>query len=223
MTKMTSFAPAIERACLGADALCKLYAAEVKWSLGQRVSRDSQLLLLVLNRLIRNSNLSLADRRSLAVYVAARTGGQENYATFDTALASGDLRPMAYAYALPSIPLACASLLLSLTGPTYSFLGGATVGLDAARQAATAVRLGTTPQAIVVTTACPPTSESSTYQAVALHVNDSVAQVLDHGFGADSEPALSQCPVACFEDYLGRLFGPAAQCGFRSPKRRERT
>ncbi|KIC07227.1 hypothetical protein RA19_24840, partial [Leisingera sp. ANG-M1] len=121
--------------------LDRCFRREVKWPQAFRVGTDSRLLLLALHRLFEATGLSRAGRHHAATYLGCRYGAQECYGEFDQALSEGRSNPLAYAYALPSIPLACASLLFQMRGQTYTVVGPQ-AGVQIADMAATSPQTG---------------------------------------------------------------------------------
>lgn len=125
------------------------YAREVRWAQGFRVNNDSRLVLLGMRRLLSQKILSESEMRTAAFVVGCRLGAMDSYETFDDALVQGKEVPLAFAYALPSMPLACASICHSLRGITYTVTGERDAGIQAFRQATELVASGTS--RIVVT------------------------------------------------------------------------
>lgn len=107
------------------------YAKEVRWAQGFRVNNDSRLLLLGMRRLLGQRLLSDAELRTAACVLGCRMGAMDSYETFDDGLLAGNDVPLAFAYALPSIPLACASICHALRGITYTLTGEQDVGIQA--------------------------------------------------------------------------------------------
>ncbi len=121
---------------------------ELRWPAAQRVNLDARLLLLGLQRL--RSRLGWTDEafQSSAVVLGCRLGAIDSYEAFDDSLEDGWPAPLSFAHALPSIPLACASLCFGLRGHTVTLSGDAGVGLQALEQAARLIRAGRAERAI---------------------------------------------------------------------------
>lgn len=117
------------------DALDKAYRREVRWPQGFRVNLDSRLILLGLRRFIECGVFSEPVLRNSDYVLGCRLGSMDSYERFDISLASTTPAPLAFAYALPSIPLACASVCHGLRGQTYTLVGQADVGVRALHQA----------------------------------------------------------------------------------------
>lgn len=166
-----------ERITVDADDLIYQYRMEIKWSHCLRVSSDSQLLLLTLHRLLSRIQVLPTPLRSLSLYVGSRYGAIDNYTSFDNSISRGRLRPMAYAYAHPSISLACASLAMSLIGSTYTVMGNELVGIDAARQAAFAIASGQIDKAVIVTTSTPVDPRDGMFDALAFIMTPMIAEI----------------------------------------------
>lgn len=130
------------------DALDKAYGREVRWTQGFRVNMDSRLLLLGLRRFLNANQLSESDLHSAEYVLGCRFGAMDSYEKFDASLAAGIPAPLAFAYALPSMPLACASVCYGLRGHTYTVVGQADVGIRAFRQAIALLGAGRTQRVI---------------------------------------------------------------------------
>jgi len=124
------------------DALDAAFRKEGRWPQAFRVSADSRLLLLGLSRLLGAGLLSAAELRDAALIAACRAGALDCYESFDDSLLRAQPSPLAFAYALPSIGLAAASICHGVTGPTYTLTGDAQVGLRGLEQAALLLRGG---------------------------------------------------------------------------------
>lgn len=126
-----------------AQGLEQAYAREVRWAQGFRVNADSRLMLLGMRRLLARKVVSEHELRAAAFVVGCRLGAMSSYESFDDGLLQGKEVPLAFAYALPSMPLACASICHSLRGVTYTLTGEGNVGIRAFRQAAALLESGT--------------------------------------------------------------------------------
>lgn len=124
------------------DALDAAFRKEGRWPQAFRVSADSRLLLLGLSRLSGAGLLRAAELRDAALIAACRAGALDCYESFDDSLVRAQPSPLAFAYALPSIGLAAASICHGITGPTYTLTGDAQVGLRGLEQAALLLRGG---------------------------------------------------------------------------------
>lgn len=123
-------------------ALDRAYAREVRWAQGFRVNVDSRLVLLGMRRLLSRRLVSEGELRAAAVVAGCRLGAMDSYEAFDCGLAQGREVPLAFAYALPCIPLACASICHSLRGITYTLTGAGDAGILAFQQAAALIESG---------------------------------------------------------------------------------
>jgi hypothetical protein len=122
------------------DALDAAYRKEGRWPQAFRVSADSRLVLLGLSRLLASALISAAELREAALIAACRAGALDCYESFDDSLLRAQPSPLTFAYALPSIGLAAASICHGVTGPTYTLAGDAQVGLRGLEQAALLLR-----------------------------------------------------------------------------------
>lgn len=111
------------------------YAREVRWAQGFRINNDSRLVLLGMRRLLSQKILTESEMRTAAFVIGCRLGAMDSYETFDDGLLQAKEVPLAFAYALPSMPLACASICHSLRGLTYTVTGEWDVGIQAFGQA----------------------------------------------------------------------------------------
>lgn len=118
------------------------YRREVRWPHGHRVNLDARLVLLGLYRLRSLAGLSDEEFRTCGVVLGCQLGAMESYEAFDRSMTAGGAAPLAFAHALPSMPLACASLCFRLPGYTLTVAGDAEVGLRALEQAALLMRAG---------------------------------------------------------------------------------
>lgn len=134
-----------------AGELAQAYAREVRWDQGFRVNIDSRLLLLGMRRLLSRGLVTDTELRTAAFVMGCRLGAMDSYESFDSALQQGKEMPLAFAYALPCMPLACASVCHSLRGVTYTLTGAEQAGIAAFKQAATLVESGA---ASVAVTGC---------------------------------------------------------------------
>ncbi|WP_310452590.1 hypothetical protein [Sulfuritalea sp.] len=123
-------------------SLGQAYAREVRWAQGFRVNIDSRLILLGIRRLLSCKIISDGELRAAAFVIGCRLGAMDSYESFDDGLAQGRDVPLAFAYALPSMPLACASICHSLRGVTYTVTGAGDAGIRAFSQAAALVESG---------------------------------------------------------------------------------
>ncbi len=121
---------------------------ELRWPAAQRVNLDTRLLLLGFQRL--RSRLDWTDEafRTSAVVLGCRLGAMDSYETFDRSLEEGWPAPLSFAHALPSIPLACASLCFGFRGHTVTLTGDAEVGVQVLAQAVRLIRAGRAERAI---------------------------------------------------------------------------
>ncbi len=122
--------------------LAEAYAREVRWAQGFRVNADSRLMLLGMRRLLARKLLAEHELRAAAFVIGCRLGAMDSYESFDDGLAHGKEMPLAFAYALPSMPLACASICHSLRGVTYTLTGEGDAGIQAFRQAVALLESG---------------------------------------------------------------------------------
>lgn len=118
------------------DELALFYQQEVAWSQGYRINTDARLLLLGVQRLIASGLINEAALGSCAVVLGCRLGAMDSYETFEDSLASRQPTPLAFAYALPSMPLASVSVRHAMRGITYTLTGGGDVGLKSMYQGA---------------------------------------------------------------------------------------
>ncbi len=132
----------------GSDEIEAAFRRELRWPQGHRVNLDSRLMLLGLKRLQAGLAWSEEAFRACAVVAGSRLGSMESYEAFDRSLTDGCPAPLAFAHALPSIPLACASLCFSLRGHVLTLMGGPEVGLTALEQAMALLRAGRASHAI---------------------------------------------------------------------------
>ncbi len=131
-----------------AVSLGQAYTREVRWAQGFRVNIDSRLMLLGMRRLLSRKIVSDGELRAAAFVIGCRLGAMDSYESFDDGLAQGREMPLAFAYALPSMPLACASICHSLRGVTYTVTGEGDAGIRAFSQAAALVESGAAGMAI---------------------------------------------------------------------------
>lgn len=124
------------------------YRKELRWPHALRVNLDARLLMLGLHRLRCALQLSDAEFRALGFVVGCRLGAMESYEAFERSLAQRYPAPLSFTHALPSIPLACASLHFRLQGQTLTLAGDADVGVRALAQAALLVRAGRCARAV---------------------------------------------------------------------------
>lgn len=124
------------------------FRRDVRWTPGLRVNLDARLIMLGLRRLRDRLNWTDEMLSSCSVVLGCRVGSMESYEGFDRSLVGGWPAPIAFSHALPSIPLACASLCFSLRGQTITLAGDANVGLHALEQASRLVRVGRSARAI---------------------------------------------------------------------------
>lgn len=119
-----------------------MYRDELRWPHGLRVNLDARLLLLGLERMRRQLHVTEPEFSACGVVVGCRLGAMESYEAFERSMAGNHPAPLAFAHALPSIPLACASLRFRLQGQTLTLVGGVDVGVRAVEQAMLLVRAG---------------------------------------------------------------------------------
>lgn len=117
------------------ERIDEAFRQEVRWPQAFRVNKDARLLLLTLSRLLTAKCLTLGMLRESAIIACCCDGAMDSYERFDDALSRGIDMPTAFVSALPSIPLACASIYFQLTGLTYTMTGGPEVGEQAFEQA----------------------------------------------------------------------------------------
>lgn len=129
-------------------AIDKAYGREVRWDQGFRVNLDSRLILLGLRRFMRGGGLTEDALRHSDFVLGCRLGTMDSYEKFDASLKAAAPAPLAFAYALPSMPMACASLYYGLHGQTYTLVGEAEVGIRALRQAVALITAGRSRQVI---------------------------------------------------------------------------
>lgn len=122
--------------------LHQAYAREVRWPLGYRVNLDARLLLVGARRLVCGRHLTEAQLREAAWVLGCRRGAMDSYERFDDSLRQGQPMPLPFAYALPSMPLACVSVCHAIRGITYTLTGGAAAGIRAFEQAVGLVAAG---------------------------------------------------------------------------------
>ena len=131
------------------DDLEKAYGCEVRWAQGFRVNVDSRLLLLGLRRMLSLKMLEENDLRNSEYVLGCRLGAMDSYESFDDSRKQGKSAPLAFAYALPSIPLACASVYFRLCGQTYTVVGKENIGLRALKQGIALIKAGRADRVIV--------------------------------------------------------------------------
>lgn len=141
------------------------FSRELRWSQGHRVNLDARLLLVGLNRLRERLSWKEAAFRNCALVAGSRLGAMDSYEAFDRSIELACPAPLAFASALPSIPLACASLCFSLRGPVLTLMGDVNVGVDAVRQAAALLRAGRSSHAIAGCWEAPSDTARHVYQA----------------------------------------------------------
>lgn len=208
-----------------ATSLGLAYAREVRWAQGFRVNVDSRLMLLGMRRLLSRKIVSEGELRAAAFVIGCRLGAMDSYESFDDGLAQGRQVPLAFAYALPSTPLACASICHSLRGVTYTLTGEGDAGIRAFTQAVALVESGA---AGMVVTGCwespsATTCESNASCRLLLLVLQEVAS--GDACGADDctgpaamdedAPALAvQDSVAALKSFLARnhIAAPVEAC-----------
>lgn len=134
-----------------AAELGQAYAREVRWPQGFRVNVDSRLMLLGIRRLLARGIITDAQLRTAAFVMGCRLGAMDSYESFDCGLMQGKEVPLAFAYALPCIPLACASICHSLRGITYTVTGESNAGILAFSQAVALLQSSATD---IVVTGC---------------------------------------------------------------------
>jgi hypothetical protein len=130
----------MKAACIGRisfslppEELETAYAAEVSWQPATRINGDSRLVILGLQRLLRGKDTDTGERTALVL--GAQYGAMESFEAFDHSLAAGPPQPRAFAHALPSTPVAAASIRFGFRGPTVTLSGGSDIGITALRQA----------------------------------------------------------------------------------------
>lgn len=131
------------------DELALHYKQEVDWTQGYRINTDARLLLLGVERLLATGLVNEAGLRSSAVVLGCRLGAMDSYEAFEDSLAGNQATPLAFAYALPSMPLAAVSVRHAMRGMTYTLTGGIEVGLKALQQGAAQLSAGNADTAIV--------------------------------------------------------------------------
>ncbi len=132
----------------GREAIESGYVEEVRWPAGCRVNLDARLLLLALQRFRLRLDWTDDEFRASAVVLGCQLGAMESYEAFDRSLIEAWPAPLAFSHALPSIPLACASVYFGLHGQTLTLAGDDQVGLRALDQAVMLVRVGRVERAI---------------------------------------------------------------------------
>lgn len=179
------------------DALDAAFRKEGRWPQAFRVSVDSRLLLLGLSRLMAAGLISAAELRDAALIAACRAGALDCYESFEDSLLRAQPSPLAFAYALPSIGLAAASICHGVTGPTYTLTGDAQVGLRGLEQAALLLRSGQAERVVLCAFEAPANGG----------ICKGVFAVLGLGLAGDAAEAAQAnseftCPVALLEAAL---------------------
>jgi 3-oxoacyl-(acyl-carrier-protein) synthase len=125
------------------------YRREVAWTQGYRINVDARLLLLGMQRLLKRQLIAEPALREAAVVLGCRSGAMESYEAFEASLAAALPAPLAFACALPSIPLAAAGMRFGLRGLTYTLAGDAGIGWRALRQGGRLLAAGRAERAVV--------------------------------------------------------------------------
>ncbi|MHB1123201.1 MAG: hypothetical protein ACYC0T_10830 [Ramlibacter sp.] len=183
-------------------ALGPCYAREVRWAQGFRVNADSRLLLLGLRRLLARRIVCEAELRTAAFVLGCRLGAMDSYERFDDGLVQGRVAPLAFAYALPSMPLACASVCHSLRGLTYTLTGEGDAGIRALRQAATLIASGATDVAVAGCWETPSATAGSSASCRLLLVVVDAAGAGGPSILLDEDVAAGQDTVAALKHFL---------------------
>jgi hypothetical protein len=121
------------RVDLSLEELALAYQQEVAWSQGYRINTDARLLLLGVQRLLAAGFIHDAALRTCAVVLGCRLGAMDSYEAFADSLTNNQATPLAFAYALPSMPLAGVSVRHAMRGMTYTLTGDNDIGLKALR------------------------------------------------------------------------------------------
>lgn len=120
--------------------LCDAYRREVRWPHGYRINTDARLLLVAVHRMLALKLLTEEEFRQASVVMGCRLGAMDSYEAFDASIAQQHPAPLAFAYALPSMPVAGISVRYGLRGVTATLTGQDDVGLHALRQGVTLLR-----------------------------------------------------------------------------------
>lgn len=131
------------------EGLASAYTREVGWAQGFRINVDARLILLGVQRMLTEKLLRESDLRHAAVVLGCRLGAMDSYEAFDDSLVDSQPTPLAFAYALPSTPVASASVRYGLRGITYTLVGQDDVGLRALRQGIGLVTSGRAQRAVI--------------------------------------------------------------------------
>ena len=131
------------------DELALHYKQEVGWTQGYRINTDARLLLLGVQRLLAAGFIHDAALRTCAVVLGCRLGAMDSYEAFADSLTNNQATPLAFAYALPSMPLAGVSVRHAMRGMTYTLTGDNDIGLKALRLGAAQLADGYTDMGIV--------------------------------------------------------------------------
>ncbi|MBA3006096.1 MAG: hypothetical protein KJ900_17660 [Proteobacteria bacterium] len=131
------------------DDLALAYKHEVGWAQGFRINIDTRLMLLGVQRLLTSKLVSEPELRQSALVVGCRLGAMDSYEAFEASLATNQATPLAFAYALPSMPLAGVSVRHGMRGMTYTLTGQKDVGLRALRQGVGLLVSGRADRAII--------------------------------------------------------------------------
>ncbi len=134
---------------LSLDELAYAYQQEVDWSQGYRINTDARLLLIGAQRLLVCGLINEAELASCAVVLGCRLGAMDSYEAFENSLLKNQATPLAFAHALPSMPLASVSVRHVIQGITYTLTGGIDVGLKALQQGAAQLVAGHAEMGIV--------------------------------------------------------------------------
>ncbi|MBQ0957959.1 hypothetical protein KAK06_03210 [Ideonella sp. 4Y11] len=125
------------------------YREQVGWADAFRINRDARLLLLGVELALQGGGLTEPALRDAALVMGVSLASVESYRSFELGLRAGQLAPLAYSNALPSIPLACVAMRWRTQGPTYTLCGRADVGLAAVAAGRQLLLAGRAPSAIV--------------------------------------------------------------------------
>jgi hypothetical protein len=192
------------------------YAREVRWAQGFRVNVDSRLMLLGMRRMLSRKILTEDELRAAAFIIGCRLGAMDSYESFDDGLVQGRQVPLAFAYALPSMPLACVSICHALRGVTYTVTGAGDAGIRAFTQAAALVESGAASRVVTGCWESPSMTagEGNTSCRLFLLVLEAVAadnaRALDPGFRStamtEDEPQAAgvQDSIVSLKDFLAR-------------------
>lgn len=187
--------------------LDQAYARQVRWPQGHRVNLDSRLLLLGVRRLVSEGLMTEAHLRDAAWVLGCQMAAMDSYERFDDSLRQGHPAPLSFAYALPSMPLACVSVRHALRGLTYTITGGLDAGIQAFRESVALIGAGLARTVVTGAWESPSASAGPTQDACRL-----LLVVLRADSGDEPRAACAAAPSEAPRDGVVARLGRFLQC-----------